>query len=60
MYFSEVNTLNKFVEGGFSVSRETHGGGSRIRPNRMKPSTYIPNEEELAAIKYKKKVRLYI
>lgn len=28
----------------------------RIRPNRMKVAHYIPTEEELAAVKHKKRV----
>ena len=31
--------------------------GPKIRPNRMKVSSNIPTEEELAAIKHRKKVR---
>ena len=30
--------------------------GPQIRPNRMKPSSNVPNEEQIAAIKRKKKV----
>ena len=32
--------------------------GPQIRPNRMKPSSNVPNEEQIAAIKRKKKVIL--
>lgn len=36
--------------------KEGRKSGPVIRPNRMKTSEYVPSEEELAAIKHKKKV----
>jgi hypothetical protein len=49
-------TPSYFIEGSQQKSKEIRAG-PRIRPNRMKVSPDIPTEEELAAIKHKKKVK---
>ena len=42
--------------GGKSRSGGGKGGSPRIRPNRMKLAEDVPSDDELAAIKNKKKV----